>query len=358
MMDDLKTTRRGRHRAALTTVAAASLSLAVAACGSSGGHKSSGASSGSGGGSGSGGASLTSLKIAYDFPGIDFEAVPFVVGDKQGFYAKQHLKVSVIIPPDTSTTVKMVARGLADIGFDTTADVAFARAANIPITSIGNYSMQNNWGLFTNPGQPVNINQIKGKSIGVFTDAWTKSMMPFVLKAGHVTASQVKQIIFASNDLSPMLAHKIDIATNTSNYALAGIKSSTGKSPEVALGTKFGAPNVPIWDYTAMSSWLQSHGTEAKEFLAATAKATQWAISHPTQAVNEFIAAYPKNGENAKYNQIGWKATIPFLKNKQGQLLTQTNTEWTQITGALKTAGQISTTFPPSKYYTNAYLPK
>lgn len=353
MMDHPKTTRRRRHRAALTTVAAASLSLAVGACGSSGGHKSS-----SGAGGGSGGASLTSLKIAYDFPGIDFEAIPFVVGDKQGFYAKQHLKVSVVIPPDTSTTVKMVARGIADIGFDTTADVAFARAANIPITSIGNYSMQNNWGLFTNPGQPVDINQIKGKSIGVFTDAWTKSMMPFVLKAGHVTASQVKQIIFTSNDLAPLLAHKIDIATNTSNYALAGIKSGSGKNPEVALGTKFGAPNVPIWDYTAMSSWLQSHGTEAKEFLAATAQATQWAISHPSKAVKEFIAAYPKNGESTKYNLIGWESTIPFLKNKQGQLLTQTSTEWTQITGALKSAKQITTTYAPSKYYTNAYLPK
>ncbi len=218
--------------------------------------------------------------------------------------------------------------------------------------------MQNNWGLFTNPGQPVSVNQIKGKSIGVFTDAWTKSMMPFVLKAGHVTASQVRQIIFTANDLSPLLAHKIDIATNTSNYALAGIESGSGKHPEVALGTKFGAPNVPIWDYTAMSSWLQSHGTQAKEFLAATAQATEWAIKHPTQAVDEFMAAYPHNGENAKYNQIGWKATIPFLENQQGHLLTQTNTEWTQITGALKSAGQISTTYPPSKYYTNAYLPK
>lgn len=354
MMDDRRTTRRGPQRAIFTIAATASLSLAVAACGSSGGHKSSGGSGGSGGGS----KSLTSLKIAYDFPGIDFEAIPFVVGDKQGFYAKQHLKVSVLIPPDTSTTVKLVARGEADIGFDTTADVAFARAQNIPITSIGNYSMQNNWGLFTNPGQPVNINQIKGKSIGVFTDAWTKSMMPFVLKAGHVTASQVKQIIFTSNDLSPLLAHKIDIATNTSNYALAGIKSGSGKNPEVALGTKFGAPNVPIWDYTAMSSWLQSHGTEAREFLAATARATAWAIRHSHKAVKEFIAAYPKNGESTKYNLIGWQSTIPFLKNQQGQLLTQTNTEWTQITGALKSAKQISTTYPPSKYYTNAYLPK
>jgi ABC-type nitrate/sulfonate/bicarbonate transport system substrate-binding protein len=302
--------------------------------------------------------SATTLKLAYDFPTIDFEAVPFVVGEKQGFYAKHGLKVQVVLPPDTSTTVKMVARGDADLGFDTTADVAFARAAGIPITSIGNYSQQNNWGLITTPGHPVNIHHIKGQSFGVFTDAWTKSMMPFVLNAGHVTASQVKEIIFASDDIRALLAGKINIATNTTNYALAGIESANGKTPDVALGTKFGAPNVPIWDYTAMSAWLKGHASQAKAFLAATAQATQWAISHPTQAVNEFVAAYPNNGESKKYNQIGWNATIPFLKNSKGQLLTQTSTEWSQIVGALKSAKQITTTYPASTYYTNAYVPK
>lgn len=302
--------------------------------------------------------SATTLKLAYDFPTIDFEAVPFVVGEKQGFYAKKGLNVQVVLPPDTSTTVKMVARGLADIGFDTTADVSFARAAGIPITSIGNYSQQNNWGLVTKAGHPVDIHKIKGKSFGVFTDAWTKSMMPFILKAGHVSASQVKQIIFASNDLSALMAGKIDIATNTTNYAVAALKSSTGKNPDIALGTKFGAPNVPIWDYTAMSSWLKGHASVAKNFLAATAQATLWAIKHPTTAVKEFQTAYPKNGSTLKYNQIGWATTIPFLRNKQGKLLVQTNTEWNQIVGALKSSKLISKTYPASSYYTNAYIPK
>lgn len=326
---------------AVTAAMVLSLTVAVATSAARAGHS-----------------SATTLKLAYDFPTIDFEAVPFVVGEKQGFYAKAGLNVQVVLPPDTSTTVKMVARGLADIGFDTTADVSFARAVGIPITSIGNYSQQNNWGLVTKAGHPVNIHAIKGKSFGVFTDAWTKSMMPFILKAGHVSATQVKQIIFASNDLSALMAGKIDIATNTTNYAVAALKSSTGKNPDIALGTKFGAPNVPIWDYTAMSSWLKAHGSEAKAFLAATAKATQWAISHPTQAVREFQAAYPKNGSSLKYNQIGWATTVPFLKNSKGQLLTQSSKEWSEIVGALKSSKLISKTYPASSYYTNAYLPK
>lgn len=343
MSDRRRFAGHSRLLAALVVTAAAAVSLTVAVTASAArtAHSSS-----------------TTLKLAYDWPGIDFEAVPFVVGDKQGFYAKHGLNVQIVLPPDTSTTVKMVARGDADLGFDATSDVVFARAAGIPVTSIGNYTQQNNWGLVTKAGHPVKISSIKGESIGVFTDAWTKSMMPFILKAGHVTASQVSEIIFASNDLSPLLAGKIDIATNTTNYALASLKSSTGKNPDVALGTKFGAPNVPIWDYMAMSSWLKAHGTEAKNFLAATAEATQWAIAHPAKAVSEFQAAYPKNGSSLKYNLIGWESTIPFLKDKQGQLLTQSPSEWNEIAGAIKASKQITKRYPASTYYTNAYLPK
>lgn len=303
-------------------------------------------------------AAKTTIKVAYDFPQIDFEAVPEVVGEKQGFYAKHGLNVQIVLPPDTSTTVKMVARGDADIGFDTTADVAFAGSQGIPIKSIANYSMANDWGIATMPGHPFNIHKIKGKSFGVFTDSWTKSMMPPLLKTGHVTPAQVKQIIFTEDDNPALIAGKIDYATNTLNYAKASIESATGKKPLFALGTKYGDPNVPIWVYTGMSSWLRSNSHAVKAFLAATEQATRWAIAHPTAAVNEFMAKYPHNGEPRKYSMIGWKATIPVLRNAHGQLFTQTNKEWRQITGVLKSAKQLPTVLAPHAYYTNAYLPK
>ncbi len=301
-------------------------------------------------------AQTTTIRVVFDWPGIDFEAVPLTVGNARGFYKQAGLNVQIVIPPTTSTTVKMLAVGRGDIGFDTTTDVVFAKAAGIDVKSIANYSQNNNWGLVAAPGKKIDLTKLKGKSIGIFTDSWTKAMMPYVLKAGHVTASQVSQPIFSSDDIAPLLAGKIDLATNTLNYAIAQVQSATGKAPSVLLATKFGAPNVPIWVYTATSSWLASHGAQAKAFLAATKKAFAWSIAHPAAAVNDYLAAYRKIGGTQQYSLAGWKATIPAL-GPTSSLLVQRASQWTQVAQALKSVGLLPKPLPASAYFTNAYLP-
>lgn len=298
---------------------------------------------------------LTTVRVVFDWPGIDFEAVPLTVGNARGFYKKAGLNVQIVIPPSTSTTVQMIAAGKGDIGFDTTTDVVFGQAAGIDVKSIANYSQNNNWGLVAKPGAKINVKKIKGKSIGIFSDSWTKAMMPYVLKAGGVTASQVKQPIFGSDDIAPLLAGKIDLATNTLNYAIAQVQSATGKRPSVLLATKFGAPNVPVWVYTGMNSWLKGHGSQAKKFLAATRKAFAWSIAHPSAAVKDYLKAYPKIGGGMKYSLAGWKATIPAL-GPTSSLLTQRASQWTQVAQALKAVGLLSKPLPASRYFTNAYL--
>ncbi|HUJ56593.1 MAG TPA: ABC transporter substrate-binding protein [Gaiellaceae bacterium] len=318
--------------------------LVLAACGSSGGGTSTGQKQ----------AQPTTLRVVFDWPGIDFEAVPLTVGNARGYYKQAGLNVQIVIPPSTSTTVKMLAAGRGDIGFDTTTDVVFGQAAGIDVKSIANYSQDNDWGLVAPPGKPIDVSKIQGKSIGVFTDSWTKAMMPYVLKAGHVTASQVSQPIFSSDDIAPLLAGKIDLATNTLNYAIAQVQSGTGKSPSVLLATKFGAPNVPIWVYTATSSWLKAHGSEAKAFVSATRKAFAWSIAHPAAAVQDYLVAYPKIGGGMKYSLDGWKATIPAL-GSTSSLLEQRASEWTQVAQALHSVGLLSKPLPASSYFTNAY---
>jgi ABC-type nitrate/sulfonate/bicarbonate transport system substrate-binding protein len=298
---------------------------------------------------------LTTVRVVFDWPGIDFEAVPLTVGNARGFYKKAGLDVKIVIPPSTSTTVQMIAAGKGDIGFDTTTDVVFGQAAGIDVKSIANYSQNNNWGLVAKPGAKIDIKKIKGKSIGIFTDSWTKAMMPYVLKAGGVSASHVKQPIFSSDDIAPLLAGKIDLATNTLNYAIAQVQSATGKKPSVLLATKFGAPNVPVWVYTGMNSWLKGHGAQARKFLAATRKAFAWSIAHPSAAVKDYLKAYPKIGGGMKYSLAGWKATIPAL-GPANALLTQRASQWKQVVKALKSVKLLSKPLPPSSYFTNAYL--
>ena len=80
-----------------------------------------------------------------------------------------------------------------------------------------------------------------------------------------------------------------------------------------------------------------------------------WSIAHPSQAVDDYLAAYPKIGGSKKYGLDGWKATIPAL-GPTSTLLTQRASEWTQVAHALKAVGLLSKPLPASSYFTNAYL--
>jgi NitT/TauT family transport system substrate-binding protein len=299
---------------------------------------------------------LTSLKLVYDFPDIDNEAIPFAVGEKLGYYRSVGLKVSIVLPPDDSTTIKMLTAGTGDIGFDSITDEIFARRVGIPVVSIANYSQSNNWGLFAPPGKSINIHHLRGKSIGIYGDSWTKTMMPFVLKAAGLSASQVHQVLFENDAIKPMLAGRLDIATDTVNYAQPEIQGDTGKKGAQLLGTSFGVPNIPIWDFTALTSWLKQHGAEAKAFLSATRKAFEYSIAHPKQAVADFTSVYPKNGATALTNLRGWIDLLPALKTSDGQLFIQRTSEWTELISALKASKLITSAAPASTYFTNKYV--
>lgn len=299
-------------------------------------------------------ADLETVHFVYDWPSADFELIPVVAAQEQGFYKDAGLKVDVVFPPDSQTTGRMLATGDGDIGFETTTDVVFAATQGIPIVSIGLYSQSNNWGLFGRPGEPVSLDTLKGKKIAIFTDSWTKAMMPFVLKAAHLTDSDVQLIIAQDNDISLLLSGKIDIATNTSNYAIPEVQAAVHKDPTMLIGPDAGIPDTPIWTYTASRKWLETHGDTAKKWLAATKKGMEWASAHQDEAVALFAKAYPQAGA-ADYSKSGWAETVPLLKGKNGYMM-QSDQDWLPIANALKATGQIKTVLPADKYYTNDYL--
>ena len=299
-------------------------------------------------------ADLTTVRFVYDWSNADFEMIPTVVGQQKGFYEAEGLKVEVILPPDSQTTARLLAVGQAEIGYEATTDVVFGAAQGIPITSIGIYSQTNNWGLFGRPGEPVTLDTLKGKSIAIFTDSWTKAMMPFVLKAAKLTENDVKLIIAQDADAPLLLAGKVDIATNTSNYIIPDVQTAIQKDPTSLIGPAAGAPDVPVWAYTANTDYLAKHGDIAKKWMRATIKATEWAVEHQDEAAEMFTKAYPDSGALA-YNKLGWKTTVPLLKGPQGYMM-QTDQHWLPIAQALKDTDQISAGLPASKYYTNELL--
>ena len=219
------------------------------------------------------GAEPVSVRFVYDWPVPDFGMVPMVVAQQLGLYQKHGLKVDLLFPPDAQTTARMLASGRADIGFEATTDLVFAANQGVPILAIANFTRSNSWCLIGRPGEPIVLTQLKGKSIGIFTDSWTRAMMAFVLKKAGLRVGDVREITTQNDDLPLLLAGKIDLATNSAGWGVADVMDHLHQQPTLACNADIGVPNIPLWAITAASPWLQTHGAEARAWLAALAEA-------------------------------------------------------------------------------------
>ena len=339
-----------KHARLLILALALVVGLIAAACGgSSSSSSSSAADTGTA-------AAPTKVRLVYFWPSIDFLSVPIVVAQQKGYFKEGNLDVALSLPPDSATATKVLGTGDADLGMVTTTDIAAAAQQGVPVMSIGNYTTANNWGLFTKPGTAISSSTLKGKTISGFGDTWTNAMLPFVLKDAGVMDSDVK-IVTVTNDTPLLLNGKVDIATNTTNYMIPAVEDATGKEPGVLLATDAGAPNVPIWVYAGNHDWLIQNPAAAKAFMAAIAKATEWAIANPEDAVTLYEQAYPDNGGSHAYNLAGWTDTAKYMRNADGSLLTESDQQWTELGQALVSINQLHDVQTPSTYYTNEYLP-
>jgi putative hydroxymethylpyrimidine transport system substrate-binding protein len=312
------------------------------------------------GGSSSGGKTadgLTKVNVAPDWIAPDITWIPYTVGISNGFYKAAGLQVSLVPPPDNSSSVKLVASGQADIAETTLTDQMFAAKEGLPVISIANLSQTNNWGFFTSPGKKITGASLKGMRVGVFDDAWTKAMLGVVLKTAGLTLKDIQQVTATDSDVPLLIANKIDVATNTTNFAPPAYIQQTGKQPETLLATAAGAPDIPIWNYAGNKQWLQKNPQLAGKWLAATAKATDWAMANPEAAVKAYESFHKLKTTGYASDLAQWKATIPLLKGS-GSLFTATDAQWTQLGQALKDAGQLDKVLPPSEYYTNQYVGK
>jgi len=324
----------------------------VAACG---GSDSDSASSEGAQSTGTPSGEPTKIVLSYSWSTVDFMAVPIVVAEELGYFAEAGVEVELIFPPDPASAAKVLATGTSDLGLITTTDTVFAAQENLPITSIANYTTSNNWGLFTKPGVPLSLDTLKGKKISGYGDSWTNAMLPFVLKQADLTEKDV-EVVTVDWDLPLLLAGKVDVTTNTTNFLRAGVLDETGEEPGVLLAKDNGAPDVPVWVYAGNDAFLEANPDAVKGFLRAIGEATVWASDNSEEAVKMYEAAYPDNGASTQYNLYGWQDTAVYMRNPDGSLFLQTDAQWTGLADALKGIGELKEVAPASDYYTNAYI--
>ena len=299
---------------------------------------------------------LTKLTFIQEWPVPDGFWVPWILGTKMGFYAEEGIALEIVTPPTVADTMKFLGTGTAQVAFTTIMDVIFARDQQAPVIVIGRYGRDNNWGLLSPEGKPMTIADLKGKTVGLYNDAWTKAQLTMMLADGGLTLDDITTVAAADDTVPLLLQSRVDVITGITNAEGTGMFTTGGQKAEFMPAIEHGVPNTPIFMLAANTDWLAANPEIAKAFLRATVKSIAYAVAHPDEGVAAFQALYSK-AYDAAFIDRQWRDTIPLFGEIGPDLMVNQEADWTALLEALKKFGVLTETEAPTAYFTNDYLP-
>ncbi|NTI76590.1 ABC transporter substrate-binding protein [Agrobacterium rhizogenes] len=300
---------------------------------------------------------LTTLTFIQEWPAPDGLWIPWILGSKKGFYAEEGIQIEIVTPPTVADTMKFLGTGRAQIAFTTVMDVIFAREQQAPVIAIARYGRGNNWGILSPQGKPLNISDLKGKTIGIYNDAWTKAQLSMMLANGGMTLDDIQTVAAADDTVPLLLQGKVDAITGITNAEGAGMVSTGNQKAEFLPATAHGVPNTPIFMLAANEIWLKENPELAEAFLRATRKSIEYAVANPAEGAAAFADEYSK-AYDGKFIDQQWKDTIPLFGKMDADLMVNEESDWATLLAALKKFEVVKDIQPPSSYYSNDYLAK
>jgi putative hydroxymethylpyrimidine transport system substrate-binding protein len=296
---------------------------------------------------------LTKVTMVQEWPVADGFWIPWTLGQQKGFYKEAGIDLQIVAPPTVADTMKYLGTGRADVAFTTIMDVVFAREQGAPVTAIGRYTSANNWGLFTRQGKPLTAAELKGKTIGIYNDAWTKAQLSMVLKSAGLTMDDVKTVSAADDTVPLLLKDKVDAITGITNAEGTEIQTAGKETGEFLAAKDNGAPDSPVLVFAANTKWLDDNPDLARKFMEATQRSMDYAIAHPDEGVDAYFKAYSKAYDRDFVTQQ-WTDTSALLKKgADGSYFTMTDEMWSPLLTAVKANDIVKKVDPVQDYYTN-----
>ncbi|MFF7160023.1 ABC transporter substrate-binding protein [Streptomyces sp. NPDC008086] len=263
------------------------LLLVATACGSSdGGSPDAGASSGG----------VTTVKVGL-IPIVD--VAPLYLGQKQGFFEKQGLKLEFTTAQGGAAIVPGVASGQFQFGFSNVTSLMVAQSNGVPVKAVANgiastgVAGEDFGALMVKKGSPLKSpKELEGRKVAINTlkNINETAVRESVRKAGG-DPDKVDFVELAFDQMPAALDQGQIDAAMVVEPATATIKSQGGV--EIASPLVDVAPNLTVAMYFASTQYAKQNPEVVKKFQDATAESLAYADAHPDEA-RQIITTYTK----------------------------------------------------------------
>lgn len=277
-----------RSRARLMAAAALLPAVAlVAACGSS--ASPSGASGGPG---------TSNLTVELDWvPNPDHVGIYYA--QNKGYFAKNHVHVSLQVPSNAADPIKLVGLKKVDLAVSYESEMYFGEQEGLPVTAVAEIIPVPLNSLIVTPKDHVtSLSQMKGKKIGITGIPSDGAILSTLLKTTGYTSTQVPSVTVGFNLVSSLLSGKVDaIVGGYRNVEAIQIQQEMKAKPTVFPASSLGVPNYAELVLVANRNRLatdKSYATAVREFVKALVQGTSAAVADPsgTTAIMQQVSQY------------------------------------------------------------------
>ncbi|MFA1551133.1 ABC transporter substrate-binding protein [Actinomadura chokoriensis] len=318
-----------RFRAALA--AAASVLLLTSACGS--GDSSDDAS----------GDGPTTVKVSV-IPIVD--VAPIYLGNQQGFFAEQGLKLDLQSAQGGAAIVPAVVSGQVDFGFSNYTSLLIAKSKGLPLKVVaagaGSTGVQGKdfGGVVVKAGSPIkSAKDLAGKRVAVNTlNNINDTTVRASIRAAGGDAKNVKFTELAFPDMLAALEKGNVDAVQVVEPFLATAKKNGGKV--IASNYVDTAPNLTIAGYFTSQKTAGSKPELVKKFAAAMQKSLKYADENP-DAVRKILGTYTKIDPS-----LTPSLTLPKFPTEVNSASLDTLSKLAVQDGLIKTAPDVKDLLP------------
>ncbi|GIF20594.1 ABC-type nitrate/sulfonate/bicarbonate transport system substrate-binding protein [Actinoplanes tereljensis] len=332
------------RRRVLTTLAAASLALATAACGNDDDAPATGAS----------GQALTKVKISLDWtPNTNHTGL--YVAQSKGFFAAHGLDVEIVQPGDADPST-LVAADKIPFAISAQESLTQARAEGAGLVSIAAI-IQHNTSGFGSPNDRglTRPAQYAGKTYGGYGGPIEEPLLKTLVKADGGDPDKVKVVNVGDADF--LTATKKGIDFEWIFYGWDGINAELKGQ---ALNIQYVKDYDKALDfYTPIlitnEKQISSNPTLVKEFTAAVSEGYTYAGKNAAESAEILLKAAPDLDAALVKKSQEWLS--PRYTDDAARWGEQKDTVWTDFSAWLFQQKVLSKEVDASKAYTNEFLP-
>ncbi|MCD0449481.1 ABC transporter substrate-binding protein [Actinocorallia sp. API 0066] len=341
-----------RHSARLTALAATVL-LAVSACGGDGDEKAA-----------PGGTSEVTVALSWS-PNTDYTGL--YVADKLGYLRDAGISLK-IIPFASTAPETLVEQGTADFGFSYQAGVAYARAAGHDVVAAFAPNQKGTYAIAVRADRDdiASPKDLDGKTYAGFGTPDEVPELRHIIKHDG-GKGEFKNVSLSTAAYDAVYNGRADFTISVKTWEVVQAEL-VGKPVKTFELTDYGFPDQYSNLLATSRKYLDANGDEARAFLTAVQKGYAYAADKPKEAADILVeaekAAFPDPQLVIKSQQALTDGN--YLRDAKGNIGYQSPAFWDAYgnflydNGLLVDADGKKLTAKPdwSTYYTNEFLPK